>query len=236
MTPEGERLYEFIRPFFGGIDSLAGEIQAGASQFIRLGASGPVLRHHLPAVLQRLRKTMPRLRLSLLDATAPQLIQSLKRDELDLAVTTLDETPAHGLTARPLVQLPLTLLVPRASRVRSVKELWKREAIDEPLISLPAHEPIAAHFQRGLQKLGVDWPPTLVVSSLELIETYVAKGFGFGATVFVPGVREPAGVRSLPVEEFESLSVGALWAGRQTELIGTLVSAFETYVREFDGG
>ncbi|MEQ1852274.1 MAG: LysR substrate-binding domain-containing protein, partial [Chthoniobacteraceae bacterium] len=149
--------------------------------------------------------------------------------EIDLAVTTLHEPLVAGLCSRPLLRLPPALLVPRASRIRNPAELWKRDTIDDPLISLPVGEPIAANFQRGLRKLGVDWAPALVVSSLDLVESYVARGFGIGISVIVPGIKEPAGVRRIPLPGFEPLAVGAVWHGTPTLLMRTFIEAMTHY-------
>src|SRR5207244_2922050 len=97
---------------------------------------------------------------------------------------------------------------------------------------LPAHEPIAAIFQRGLAKLGVEWMPSLVVSSLELIETYVANGFGFGVSVHIPGVKHSAALRRLPLPGLDALEVGMIWGGRETDLVRTMIEAFEKQARE----
>jgi len=230
LTPAGEKLFAFVEPFFGKIAHIADEIHGASSQFIRIGASGPVLRHHLPNVLETLRKNIPQLKLHLVEATAPELTRALRKGEIDLSVTTLHEPIAAGLNSSPLIELQLALLVPRGSRIRSAEELWKRDTIDEPLISLPAPEPIAANFQRGLQRLGVDWAPALVVSSMELLETYVAKGFGIGASVNVPGMKEPAGIRRIPLPGFEPLTVGAAWNGAPTPLMRTFIEAMTCYV------
>lgn len=230
LTPAGVKLFAFVEPFFGQIAKIADEIHGTSAQFIRIGASGPVLRHHLPVVLEQLRKSVPHLQLHLFEATAPELTRALKKGEIDLAVTTLHEPLAAGLQSSLLIELQLALLVPRGSRIRSPEELWKRDTIEEPLISLPAHEPIAANFQRSLQKLGVDWAAAMVVSSMELIETYVAKGFGFGASVIVPGIKETAGIRRIPLPAFEPLAVGAVWSGHPTPLIRTFIEAMTRHV------
>ena len=230
LTAAGEKLFAFVEPFFGKVAKIADEIHGTSAQFIRIGASGPVLRHHLPNVLEQLRKSVPQLKLHLHEAAAPELTRALKKGDIDLAVTTLHEPLAAGLSSKPLIELQAALLVPRGSRIRSPEELWKRDTIDEPLISLPAHEPIAANFQRSLQKLGVDWAPAMVVSSMELIETYVAKGFGFGASVIVPGIKEPAGIRRIVLRGFEPLAVGALWNGTPTPLMRTFIEAMTRYV------
>jgi DNA-binding transcriptional LysR family regulator len=227
LTAAGEQLYAFIRPFFANVGRIGAEIQGASSQLIRIGASGPVLRLHLPRMLQELRKTIPQLRFNLLEASSPRLVEALTRDEIDLAVTTLHGPLPATLNSRPLIELPLTLLVPRDCRLRSAAALWKRDAMEEPLISLPAHEPIAAIFQRGLAKLGVEWMPSLVVSSLELIENYVAQGFGIGVSVSIPGAKIPGTLRRLPLPGFDALQIGIMWGGQEVALVRALVEAFE---------
>jgi DNA-binding transcriptional LysR family regulator len=229
LTPAGARLYAFIEPFFGELLKVAAEIQGKAARFIRIGASGPVLRHHLPRALRQVREALPGLTLSLSDGYAPQLIQMVKSDEIDLAITALQD-PISGLESAALISLPLALLVPKTSRLRSADELWARD-LDEPLITLPADDGIARNFQHGLHARGLDWPPGLVVSTLELIETYVAEGFGFGATVVVPGVQLGAGLRHLPLAGFEPLTIGAVWRNGSSPLVPVFVEILEKYAK-----
>ena len=231
LTKAGERLFAFIQPFFGDIAKVADELQGKAARFVRIGASGPVLRYHMPEALRKIRETMTGLTLNLYEGYEQQLAQMLKKDEIDLAVTVLNESSTAGLGSTPLITIPLALLVPKSSRIRDAAELWKRDTIDEPLISLPAHDSIAGCFQRGLQKLGVDWSPALVVSSLELIETYVAEGYGIGATIAVPGVKVPPGLRRLPLPDFEPIAIGALWSGEGSPLVRKLIAAFQQYAK-----
>jgi DNA-binding transcriptional LysR family regulator len=231
LTEAGERLYAFIRPFFGNVGRIGAELQGKVSRFVRIGASGPVLHAQLPGVLLNLRRKVANLRFSLLEATAPKLIDALRRDEIDLAVTTLHEPLPAGLHSRPLIEIPLTLLLPAKRRLRSGAELWKRDPIEEPLICLPAHEPVAAIFQRGLAKLGVEWAPSIVVSTLGLIETYVANGFGIGVSVSVPGVRHSAAVRLMPLAGFDPIEVSVAWGGEENALVPQLIEAFEKQAR-----
>ena len=233
LTAEGRKLFDFIKPFFGDLARVAGEIMGQAGRFVRLGASGPVLRHHLPHALRLLREATPGLALQLTEGYAPQLMQMLKDDEIDLAITALNDAMPAGFSNAPLFSLPLALLLPKASRIRAPGDLWKRDSIDEPLITLPAADGIARHFQKGLQDLGVDWPPGLVVSSLELIETYVAEGFGFGAVVQVPGMKPGAPVRQILLPDFAPLKVGIVWNGTASPLVASLVAAFQRYVQTF---
>src|SRR5204862_752637 len=51
LTPDGEKLYKFIHPFFSNIDKVALELQGGEERHIRIGASSIILRDHLPSLL-----------------------------------------------------------------------------------------------------------------------------------------------------------------------------------------
>ncbi len=79
----------------------------------------------------------------------------------------------------------------------------------------------------------MDWPPGLVVSSLELIETYVAEGFGLGAVVQVPGIKLGAGVRQIPLPNFTPLNIGIIWNGAASSLTESLVAAFQSHAQTF---
>jgi DNA-binding transcriptional LysR family regulator len=118
-----------------------------------------------------------------------------------------------------LLELPLTLLVQTTSKLTSAEELWSRDKIEEPLICLPSSEAISKNFQYGLTRLEVDWYPSIEVSSLDLVETYVANGFGIGVGVVVPHGRLSPEVRSVPLPNFEPVVVGALWRGKPSALL-----------------
>ncbi len=132
-----------------------------------------------------------------------------------LAITEVEGSPAGGLQSVVLARLPLVLLVPEKSPLKNAKALFARDpVVAESLISLPAHETVVRNFREGLRALGRTWDPALEVSSIDLIETYVAEGFGPGLSVAVPGRAPRAGLRALPLPGFQPVVVAALWAGK----------------------
>src|SRR5216110_2212598 len=147
LTVGGEKLFCFIQPFFDGLESLADELRGGAAQQLRFGASGTILRDHLPELARHVRKKFPNLKLTLREGHQPQLENWLQKQELDLAVTLLEGKPPAGVNSLPLLKLPLVLLVEKSCRLPSAGELWKRDKIEETLISLPPYEAITKHFQ-----------------------------------------------------------------------------------------
>ncbi len=227
LTPEGEELYAFVRPFFDNLDAVERRLRSGLAPQLRLGAAEPVLRDHLPAVLRELRRAHPTLRLQLRSGYQPQLESWLLEREIDLAVTALDTRPAAGVRRLSLARLPLVLLVPRRSPLRSAAALWARPSLDEPLICSADTETISRHFQRGLTRLRRAWTPSIVASSLETVAQFVADGYGLG--VGLGGTSLHRGVRALPLDGFPVVEIVALWLGRPPPLVSTALDAMRTY-------
>jgi DNA-binding transcriptional LysR family regulator len=232
LTDPGEELYRFIEPFFGRLDAMTQKLQGGTAHQIRIGASEIVLRDHLPSLTQLVRKKFPKLRFTLREGYQPQIEAWLERQEIDLGLTLLSERPTPGITTVPLLQMPLMLIVPRKSRFKSAEDLWKLDRIEEALITLPAYEALCRNFQEGLSRRGLDWFPSIEVSSLKLIEIYVANGYGIGLFLDVPKMALVPEVRSLPLPGFEPVTFGAMWHGKATPIIEAFLEAVKTRAKE----
>lgn len=221
LTPAGERLFSFVEPFFSQLGSIAGELQGGKARHVRIGASTIILRDHLPGFFRKIRRKNPNLRVTLREGSQAELEHLLQREEIDLAITLIEKKSAAGIHSLALLDLQLALLLEKASPIGSLEELWQRDRIEEALICLPAHETVCKHFQQGLSRLGVDWFPSIEVSSIDLVETYVASGFGIGLSVLFPRDSVAADVRALPLPQagFAPVVVGALWRGRPSATV-----------------
>lgn len=234
LTPAGRELYAFIEPFFSNLDAMTRKLQGGPAQHIRIGASEIVLREHLPAVANEVRKKFPKLRLTLREGYQPQVEAWLEQQEIDLGLTLLSERPIAGLNSLPLLKIPLMLIVPRRSPLRAADELWSRDRIEKPLVTLPAYEAMCRNFQQGLSRRGIDWFPSIEVSSLKLIETYVAEGYGIGLFLNIPGTELARGVRSLPLPDFEPVTFGALWRGKPMPVVEAFLDSIRKRARELE--
>ncbi len=223
LTTEGEKLYDFICPFFSNLDKVADELQGGQARHIRIGASTIVLRDHLPELLRAVRRKIPKLTVFLREGYPADMEILLQREELDLAITLIEWKPPANLHSLALIELPLVLLVEKDSDIVSAEKLWQRDRIETPLICLPAAESIAKSFQEQLRKRKVDWFPGIEASSLDLIETYVANGLGAGVSLALPGKKFSPQVRVLPLIDFPPIVVGALWRGKITPLLRTFL-------------
>lgn len=227
LTPAGEELYAFIKPFFDNLQSTAEKLRGGTGQHIRLGASEVVLRDYIPDALELVRKKFPKLKLSLREGYHPQLLSWLERKELDLAITLVDGKPPAGIKSAVLFDLPLILLVPPDSPIKSAEQLWKQDRIGDSLISLPTNEPIYKRFQEGLARLKVDWFTNIEVSTVQLVECYASKGYGIGLSIAVANVKPAKGLRALALEGFAPVTLGLLWNGKPSPILQAFIDTIQ---------
>ena len=232
LTPHGRELYDFIRPFFDNLAPMAEKLRGGMARHLRIAASEIVLRDYLPSILQDLSRPFPQLKVSLREGYHPEVIPWLQQQEIDVSVGLLGGKPPAGISVMPMFKMPLVLLISRRSKLRSARELWERDRIEETLITVPSNQPICRAFQNGLAKLKVDWFSRIEVSTVEMVQAYVANGYGIGVTVALPASRYHPGVRSLPLDGFESVTFGVLWQGQRTPLLDAFFKSVERAARD----
>jgi DNA-binding transcriptional LysR family regulator len=227
LTKSGDQLFRFIEPFFSQLDEVAAQLRGESGQRLRLAASGPVLRHHFPALLAAHRAKHPGLRLALRETNQLEAETLLQENEIDLAITELEGKPPVGIKSCVVLALPLALLVPSDSPWRSAEQFLREDHPDEALISLPPEEALTRLFQKGFAARGRRFAIGVEVSSLESMRTYVARGFGIGLSVASPSATDAPEIRSLAITKFPKLILGALWIGK----LPALAQSFLTEVR-----
>ncbi len=232
LTPAGVKLFAHVQPFFEGIDAVADRIREASAPRLRVGAAELIIREHLHSVVDRLRAHHPQMRLALRSGSTQELEAWLRDHEIDLAITPLEGRPPARLSCARMLRMPLVLVVPRDTKLKSAAELWQQREIAEPLITVPPTEAICRIFRKGLQRRRVTWPTAIEASSLELVVRYVERGYGLGVTVAVPEILKHGGVRVLPLEGFDSVEVAIMWQGEATPLIQLVLEESRRYARE----
>lgn len=211
-TPAGQELYDFIAPFFGRLPEIAERISGKASRHLRLAAPALVIRDHLPAVISLVRKRQQDLELTLVEASERKVFELLEREEIDLAISELEGSAPSGVNSDALISLPLVLLLPPG--LAATKTGIRTLAGKHPLIRTATDSTVARLFAKGLAKMNLGWPSRMEVSDIELVNAYVAQGFGVGVSVRVPGMKFPKGVKVLDLPDFPQLVIAGLWRGK----------------------
>ena len=227
LSPAGVELFEFIKPFFDNIEVVSAKLRQNRSPQLRIAAPSIVLHDYIPELLQKLRAKFPEFRLYLHEAARAEGERLLLARDVDLAITVIEKKSRAGIQVQPLLELPLILLVHKKSRLARAEDLWKHDKIEETLITFPRSDPIHASFQRGLERIGVEWFCGIGVNSARLIERYVVSGYGIGLAVAIPGFKPAAGVRVLRLPDFPPVVVGASWSGKLSNISKQLLAELE---------
>ena len=232
LTPEGQELYDFARPFFDEAAALGNRMRDKHAPRLRIAASELILRDYLPVIIKAMKERHPSLRFGLKSGSQAQIEQWLQERHVDLAITPIYQRPASGLECMPIVKLPLVLLAPKSAKAESAEQLWARTPLLEPLIGMPAVEVITRTFCEGLKKKNIDWPIEIEAPSVDLITQYVANGYGYGVTVALPQLVKHPLVRVIALQGFDPVEVVALWRPPVTPLHDTLRSVIQVRARE----
>jgi DNA-binding transcriptional LysR family regulator len=154
LSPTGTELFEFIRPFFENIDVVAERLRQNSSPQLRIAAPAIVLHDYLPQILQRIRAKFPAFRLYLHEATRTDAERLLLARDVDLAIMLIDKKSRAGIQVRPLLELPLILLVHKKSKLTRAEELWKRDKIEETRCAFHGAIPFMHIFSAALSDSG----------------------------------------------------------------------------------
>ena len=217
LTPAGDRLFAEIEKFFAGLRDLPHQVRGHAVRRLRVAAPAMILRDYLPKIFADYKRQSRDFQLTLRDANQASAEDLLRKQEIDLAITELDDRPASTIRCLVLLRLPLVLIVPARSPFRNLENLFRDGSPTQNLISLASDEVITKHFRSGLRKRGLSWTTAIEVSSLDLIDLYSSLGFGIGLSIKVPGSSIRAGMRQLPLQKFPPLTIAALWRGDLSE-------------------
>jgi DNA-binding transcriptional LysR family regulator len=225
LTQAGKELYAFVQPFFSQIDTVGERLRGGTVHTLRLAAPVFALREHLPELLFDIRSRFPRLRILLQDAHQPTITSLLERQQIDCAITVIEGTLPSPLKSEPLIELGASFVLPKEHKARTADDVLEAilsGAEQSALITLPANEALSRRFREFLSQRGMEWPASIEVSALELIDTYVVNGFGIGLTVTLPGKLPPLGLRYVPVSQMPSIQIGTVWREPQSAAVDAL--------------
>lgn len=234
LTSAGSKLFAGIEPFFASLADLPNHVRGQTTPRLRLAAPGVILRDYLPKIFETYKRRHHDFRLVLYDANQASAEELLRKHAIDLAITELEGTPITPIQSCTLARIPLVLVAPRRSTLRSFNDLFREGAQSQSLISLPSDEVIAKHFHAGLKKMKLAWTTSIEVTSLELIELYATLGFGVGLSLEIPNRRPRKGLRVLPLRNFAPLTVAALWVGNLSSVSATFLADIKKLANELE--
>lgn len=199
-----------------------------------IGATSPLTGYYLPGLLERYRRTFPRVNARVLEDNARFVEHQLINGEVDLALTVLSalET-AQAFHSSLLVSSPWRLWLPVTHRFAERRSISLLELKDDPVVMLH-NEEIQSSNGDHWREAGVRPRVVVKTRSVEAARSLVATGYG---VCVLPEVLFRSwsleGERLVAVHITEALApleVGLAW--RKGATVGAVVEGFIATARE----
>jgi DNA-binding transcriptional LysR family regulator len=128
LRPEAREVLAYAQRVVADTADLARwahDLRSGRTGRLRVGMIDAAAVHHFPEVLRSFRRTHPDLDLRLTVAPSGELLELLRRGDLDLAVVVEPTPPEPGLDVDLLVEEPLVVVAPEgAERAMGPPSSW----------------------------------------------------------------------------------------------------------------
>jgi DNA-binding transcriptional LysR family regulator len=199
LTAAGEAFLPWARQVLADCDAGVAAVEALAGLErgrVTLGATPSLTTTFLPAVVAAFRRDHPAVDLLVDEAGSGDLVRSLERSLVDVALIIL---PVAGswLETRPLGEEELVLAVPRHDPLAQREQLQLADLRDVPLVMFRNGYDLREATLAACRSAG--FQPTFAVEGLEMDGVLAMAGAGVGAAVVPASVVPPDGpLRAVP--------------------------------------
>jgi DNA-binding transcriptional LysR family regulator len=176
LTEPGDALIQHAREVLALYDGLAGVIGTGSAihGMLKVGVIPTALTGIAPRVLAELRRVYPSLQIQLSSAMSGDLLDMVRRNELDVALQSEPFSVPKDLEWTRVLQQKVVVVAPprlRARRDVQVLNAW-------PYIRFNRRSWVAPLIAGALRERGLDLEQSMELDSLEAIYMMVQAGLG----------------------------------------------------------
>ncbi|CAA6823051.1 MAG: LysR family transcriptional regulator [uncultured Thiotrichaceae bacterium] len=181
ITTEGEILYNIAIPLVQGIDHIKDEFQSRhtdlAAGELTIAAEESTLLYTLPGPIREFVQQYPGIRVKLSNVTGRNGRELVLADEVDLAVSSMLDTPAN-MNYSPFVSYPPILITPKGHPLSKVDNITMQDIGKYGLILPPSHFSSWRLIKMVFALNGVSFNVALEAGGWEVVKSYVALGLG----------------------------------------------------------
>ena len=219
LTPAGEKLYEFVRPFFEGLPATVRAIHANEfGGTVRIYAASQFVVELMPQWLRLVRDARPDIRVELFETERPST-ELLATSEADLVIDHFPETIGREFESQHIATAYGRIVVPDAIAQRMGEQVDLDVLSATPFIG---YHPNLIHHQLqadAARQLGITLHPVALVQRAEAILSLVRSGLGFS---LIPSLEETGplqeGLTSYQLSDLKfDFPIHAVWAVREPQ-------------------
>lgn len=222
LTPEGCALLEYVEQSFAILQ--AGEqkianLKKLSSGELRVGASGPMIKHLLLPALDHFHDHYPEVRIRLSQAKSSDIQHQLLEGQIDIGLVHLPLSDER-LASNHLISQQHIFVVGSAYRHFAEQQINASELSRIPLL-LFSKDSSTRHFvEKWLHALGIEAQVDIELGSLDMLIEFAKRGYGAAfvarafaeqelqeGTLFVLQIAEPIPFRSISVATRRNMSL-----------------------------
>jgi LysR family hydrogen peroxide-inducible transcriptional activator len=180
LTEEGEAVANRARRIKAELDGLIADVAAlhdVVSGTVRMGVIGTTARWLVPRVLALLEERHPQVQLFIVEATSTSLEPQIAAGLLDLAVVNFP-VPAPDLTAEPLFDEDLVLVVPSDHRLASNDHVHLKDLDGLELLMAAPNTAYRRELDAATAAAGITLIPKAQLDGVRLMASLTFEGHG----------------------------------------------------------
>ena len=229
LTTAGRLLYEATSSSLGALALARHEIQRlrdGHVGRLSIATGGTTVRHFMRDAVTQFRKRYPQVSIHFEPGDSTQhCLDALARRRADMAFVTICGE-ARGFEQRPVLEMPLVLLVHRSDPLAGRRRIPVRDLKGIRYISLPESTSSHRFIREALLHEGVTLTSTARVDDFDTANVFVELGLGHAIVPAVQGRNfdRTGQVRAIPIKGLPPIPVG--WAARSFQLLAPVALEF----------
>lgn len=178
LNAHAQDLVREARDILARFDTLAERARASGeiAGTLVIGSASGIAAAVIPRTLAALRDRHPRLKIRIEEGRTDQLINRLRRREIDAALITAPMLPEPGMQTLPIYTEPLMVVAPGDVQERG----WRRILESRPFLRLNRETGVGVLIDATLRNEAVSVEDAMELDSSETIVGLVAAGLGVG--------------------------------------------------------
>lgn len=162
------------------IKRLSSEISQEDSGCFSIGTTQTQAQYVLPRTFSSFHKEYPNLKIDLHQGTTEQIIEQLKKQEVDFVIASGTVELGPDIVQIPCYQWDRTLLFPQDHDLGDLRKISLGDLVKYPLVTYNFSDKSSSSLLRACHKENLQPNIVFTARDADIIKTYVRKGFGVG--------------------------------------------------------
>lgn len=186
LTPEGKRLYEYIKPGYEKMEQ--GELmlkrllnlEAGE---LHVGASDMTLQYYLLPYLEKYHELHPQIKVGITNGPTPETLQAIEEGKVDIALVSTPFDKRSGIEVIPVREIEDIFVAGNKYSELQGKTLEFADIGKYPIISLEKNTSTRRYMDEFLSEDGVMLSPEFELATSDMIVQFAVRNLGIGCVV-----------------------------------------------------